>query len=192
MRPRFADRVPPEIRGRSATPRGEQGKPGARCTRSRACRIESMRVSHHRSTGITRPSLRNGFNGFLRALPGDRALLPPSSPRSVLLENLTPASGRQDHTASPSADKRLRLWRRLTSIASLPYVRDDRETPLCVGRDGEDEEVICLGSEPKYFCERGWTGVSVIARRAVNSGYIGPLGAEFLQRLCRPPPYRQI
>jgi hypothetical protein len=25
----------------------------------------------------------------------------------------------------------------LTSTASLPYVRDDRETPLCVGRDGE-------------------------------------------------------
>jgi hypothetical protein len=23
------------------------------------------------------------------------------------------------------------------SIASLPYVRDDRETPLCVGRDDE-------------------------------------------------------
>jgi hypothetical protein len=61
-----------------------------------------------------------------------------------------------------------------------------------VGRDGEDEEVICLGSELKYFCKWGWTGVSVIARRAVNSGYIGPLGAEFLQRLCRPPPYRQI
>jgi hypothetical protein len=28
-----------------------QGKPGARCTRSRACRVESTRVSHHRSTG---------------------------------------------------------------------------------------------------------------------------------------------
>ena len=51
MRPRLAAHVPPEIRGRSATPRGEQGKPGARCTRSRACRIEGMRVSHHRFTG---------------------------------------------------------------------------------------------------------------------------------------------
>jgi hypothetical protein len=27
---------------------------------------------------IARHSPRNGFNGFLRALPGDRALLPPS------------------------------------------------------------------------------------------------------------------
>src|SRR5580693_2281744 len=41
------------------------------------------------------------FYGFLRALPGDRALLPPS-----LADNsadLTPASGCQDHTTSPSA-----------------------------------------------------------------------------------------
>ena len=61
------------------------------------------------SPGSSRHSLRNGFNGFLRALPGDRAFLPPSLrgyPR-----NLTPASGRQDHTTSPSADSRHRLWR---------------------------------------------------------------------------------
>src|SRR3954471_7221443 len=32
--------------------------------------------------------------GLLRALPGDRAFLPPSSLRSFLLKNLTPASGR--------------------------------------------------------------------------------------------------
>ena len=51
MRPRFATHVPQKIRGRSATPRGEQGKPGARCTRSRACVVVSTRVSHHRSTG---------------------------------------------------------------------------------------------------------------------------------------------
>ena len=30
-----------------------------------------------------RHSLRDGFNGFLRALPGDRAFLPPSSARRV-------------------------------------------------------------------------------------------------------------
>src|SRR6202162_5331858 len=65
--------------------------------------VESTRVSHHGHTGNARHSPRNGFNGFLRALPGDRACLPPSPPRSLLLENLTPASGRQDHTTSPSA-----------------------------------------------------------------------------------------
>src|SRR5437868_13547808 len=39
--------------------------------------------------------------GLFRALPGDRAVLPPSL--RCLKRNLTPASGRQDHTALPSA-----------------------------------------------------------------------------------------
>jgi len=59
--------------------------------------------SHHRFGRINRHSLRDGFNGFLRTLPGDRAFLPPSSLRSLLLKNLTSASGGQDHTTSPSA-----------------------------------------------------------------------------------------
>jgi len=41
--------------------------PGARCTRSRACSVESTRVSHDRSTGNIRHFLHDGFNGFLRA-----------------------------------------------------------------------------------------------------------------------------
>src|SRR5260370_36751041 len=55
----------------------------------------------------------NGFNGFLRALPGDRALLPPSPCGLKVLsdpvepneppQDLTPPSSRQDHTTSPSA-----------------------------------------------------------------------------------------
>jgi hypothetical protein len=78
-----------------------QGKPGVRCTRGRAWCVVNTRVSHHRFTGNIRLSPRNGFNGLFRALPGDRALLPPSpADRSA---NLTPASGCQDHTTSPSA-----------------------------------------------------------------------------------------
>src|SRR5450755_1116067 len=108
--------------------------PGAWCARSRACSVESTRVSHHGHTGNTRHSPRNGFNGLLRTLPGDRACLPPSPPRSLLLENLTPASGRQDHTTSPSADKRLR--QRAACVHRIPpHVRDDRETPLVEERN---------------------------------------------------------
>jgi hypothetical protein len=44
----------------------------------------------------------NGFNGFLRALPGDRAFLPPS-PTDHHPISLISASGYQDHTTSPSA-----------------------------------------------------------------------------------------
>jgi hypothetical protein len=79
--------------------------PGAQCTRSRACSVENTRVSHHRSTGITRHSLRDGFNGFFRALPGDRALLPPS-PAKVAFRKLdasVEASGPHDFAVRFSA-----------------------------------------------------------------------------------------
>src|SRR5882724_4974235 len=74
--------------------------------------VERTRVttSTPKSPGIP---ARNGFNGFLRALLGDRALLPPSPCGLKVLsspvepneppQDLTPASRRQDHTTSPSA-----------------------------------------------------------------------------------------
>jgi len=99
-------------------PKRARGMPGARCTRSRAWCVESTRVSHHGCTGSPGIPARNGFNGFLRNLPGDRAFLSPSPPRSLLLENLTPASRRQDHTTSPSASA-LFVKSASASIASL-------------------------------------------------------------------------
>ena len=78
-----------------------QGKPGARCTRGLVCKLhEKKRTRAYRSSGGIRLSLRNGLR-LIRDLPGDRAFLPPSSAR--LSTNLTPASGCQNHTTSPSA-----------------------------------------------------------------------------------------
>jgi hypothetical protein len=92
---------PSENRGRreSRVP----AAPAASCAKCRKHTSSSPQV--HRDT---RPSLRNGFNGFFRALPGDRAFLPPSLAR-IAPRNLTPASGRQDHTTSPSAISNARL-----------------------------------------------------------------------------------
>ena len=59
-----------------------QGMPGARSARSRAWCVVITRVSHRGHAENTRHSLRNGFNGFLRALPGDRACLSPSPVQS--------------------------------------------------------------------------------------------------------------
>jgi hypothetical protein len=56
-----------------------QGMPGAGAPAAARVVVVSTRVSHHEYAGNTRHSPRNGFNGFLRALPGDRACLPPSS-----------------------------------------------------------------------------------------------------------------
>jgi hypothetical protein len=42
-------------------PKRAWGMPGAQCTRSRACSVESTRVSHHGRTGITRHSRTQWF-----------------------------------------------------------------------------------------------------------------------------------
>jgi hypothetical protein len=119
-------------------PKGGAGNAGCPLhPQPRARSVVSTRVSHHGRTGTPGIPARDGFNGFLRALPGDRALLSPSPPRSLLLKNLTPtmeAPGPHDFAVRKLARSSVG---QLTSIASPPYVRDDRETPLCVGRDGE-------------------------------------------------------
>ena len=113
---------PPEIGGRR-----ECRAPGAPAA-SRG--VKNTRVSHHGHTGNARHSPRNGFNGFLRDLPGDRAFLSPSPPRSLLLEGLMPASGHQNHTTLPSADPRARQSRHRRPPHPASVVRDDRDTPL--------------------------------------------------------------
>jgi hypothetical protein len=121
----------------------------------RARSVESTRVSHHEFTGTPGIPARDGVNGFLRALPGDRALLPPSPPRNLLLENLTPASGRQDHTASPSARVRSRQQRRSRPSHPNPTFVTIAKRPSVWAGMGKDVEVICVKSEPKYFCKGG-------------------------------------
>src|SRR6202166_4520666 len=70
--------------------------------------VSCARMHKKTHTSIQVQRTQSGFPcavvyGLFRALPGDRAFLPPSSLRSLLLKNLTPASGRQDHTTLPSA-----------------------------------------------------------------------------------------
>src|SRR5712671_6716463 len=99
--------------------RGERRMPAAPCA---LVVVERTRVTTSTPASPGVPA-RNGFNGFLRALPGDRALLPPSSADMFLSKpgwadlnsaNLTPASGRQDHTTSPYA---------ATSLVRSPFDR---------------------------------------------------------------------
>src|ERR1700691_2232799 len=77
-----------------------QGKPGARCTRSRACSVESTRVSHHRFTGT--PGLPCAMvltvSFVLSRVTGLCC-----HRRLQYSASLTPASRRQDHTTPPSA-----------------------------------------------------------------------------------------
>src|SRR3979409_53683 len=85
--------------------------------------------------------------GLYRALPGDRAFLPPSP--ALLSANLTPASGRQDHTSSPSAYTPF-VYRHIRVHRIPPRGRDDRVSPLSVGRDGESYSLILISEKQKY------------------------------------------
>src|SRR5258707_6324753 len=116
--------------------------------------VERTRVSQV-TPEFTQHSPRNVFNGFLRALPGDRAFLPPSPLRSLLLKNLTPASGRQDHTTLPSASAPFVIGAS-ASTASRPASVTIANRPS-VGRDGKSYSLICISEKQKYFCKRGWT-----------------------------------
>src|SRR5260370_36202958 len=101
--------------------------PGARCTRSLACELNKAHErSRHGHTGTHPAFPAQWFYGLLRALPGDQALLAPSP--ALLLADLTPALGRQNHTTSPSATTPSSLAPP-ASTASRPAFRDVR-TPL--------------------------------------------------------------
>jgi hypothetical protein len=125
----------------------------------RVQRVESTRVVTTGSPGH-RPSLRNGFNGFLRALPGDRALLSPSP--ADISTDLTPASGRQDHTTSPSALAPF-VKGAITSTASHPAFVTIAKRPS--DRDGICLMYCCFYPPAKQNIFRNRTGHK-IAKRA--------------------------
>src|SRR5713101_690145 len=81
------------------SPQKTEGVGNAGCPLHPRPRVHFALVKRTRVTTSTPESpgipARNGFNGFLRALPGDRALLPPSSADMVLS-----APGRADLTSA--------------------------------------------------------------------------------------------
>ena len=113
------------------SPRKTKGRGECRVLNAPAasCVIKTnTRVSHHRSTGITRHSPRNGFTAYFVLSPARSGLFVTVISR-LLGADLTPASRRQDHTTSPSASAPF-----VTCAARVhripPRVRDVRNAPL--------------------------------------------------------------
>jgi hypothetical protein len=70
---------------------------------------------------------------------------------------LTPASGRQDHTTSPSARWRPRLWRHSRpSHPNLTFVTIAKRPFVWAGM-ARDVQVIWVKKEQEYFCKGDWT-----------------------------------
>jgi hypothetical protein len=125
--------------------------PGARRTRSLVCAWGSEYAHEYSQRGHP-ASPRNGLQ-----------LIPRSPRRSGFLvtvisgatsTNLTPASRRQDHTASPSASAPFVIG--TSSVHRIPpRVRDDREPPLRWDETAIICEVIWVGREEEIFLQRG-------------------------------------
>jgi hypothetical protein len=134
MRPSFAKHCPSKTRGR------REDRVRAAPAVSRANAHSKNAHEHTGSAETLRPSLRSGFNGFLRALLGEPGFLATVISGS-LPANLTPASGCQDHTTSPSAASIVVRCAnahptQLRPPHPVPNVHDDREAPLLWARDG--------------------------------------------------------
>src|SRR6202022_4365372 len=100
----------------------------ARCTKENA-------HEHTGSAEAIRHPLRDGFTAYIALSPVTGFLATVVS-RNHLPQNLAPASGRQNHTTSPSASATL-VSRSLRVHRIPPHVRDDREPPLIRVRRAE-------------------------------------------------------
>src|SRR6478672_5843848 len=116
--------------------------PGTQCTRSLVCK-KNKHTSVVTTVTPERPAFpAQWFYGLLRALPGDHAFLTPSP--ALLIANLTPALGRQNHTTSPYASApfvRLALARLTPPRPPHPVPRfvTTRDPPLLPERDGANQ-----------------------------------------------------
>ena len=98
------EKRPSKIRGR-----GECRVPNAPAASCALC-SRSMHTSiHSGGTGNIRHSPRNGFTAYIALSPGTGLFCPRHFRGIVSHETLAPASGRQDHTTSPSASSAARL-----------------------------------------------------------------------------------
>ena len=154
--------------------------PGARCTRSLVCIGRKHTSIHHRYPGtpgipcamvLTVSFVLSPVTGLVCHRHQRMLAVPVRSDRHASA-NLTPASGRQDHTTSPYAATSLvcslgdrsqafrqpalrsrRAQNAAASTASAPRVRDDRDTPLWWGGMRKVLDVIWGEWEQKYFSE---------------------------------------
>ncbi len=148
----------------SFTPSKEsEGAGDAGCTlhpRSRV--LLALKENAHERTGeaeAVRHPLRNGFTAYT-ALSLGTGLSCPHHRRGLrnINADLTPASGRQDHTALPHAKRAVRRSARQRPPHPASYVCDDRDTPLMWRRDGANHTPFLVSEKAKYFSPAHLTG----------------------------------
>jgi hypothetical protein len=108
--------------------------------------------SHHRFAEITRPSLRNGFNGCFVLSPANRAFLPPSPAKVAFreLDTSVGVSGPHDFTVRFRAVRHRHYQR---PPHPDPRFVTLRNAPLWDGTAG-NIEVIWVFGKAEYFAAR--------------------------------------
>ena len=102
-----------------------------------------------------------------------------------IVANLTPASGRQDHTASPSARPRSSASDNECCNVSRPLLPASTfvtiaKRPFYTRRDARQRKLICGEGKAQHFWREGWTGqirLMRLAKSAFVSGGICPPAA---------------
>jgi hypothetical protein len=84
----------------------------------------------------------------------------------IIAANLTPASGCQDHTTSPSAISAVRLRPHRVHRIPQPTFVTIAKRPSDRVRDGTDVDLIWVAREAKYFSQGDWTGQINLIRLA--------------------------
>jgi hypothetical protein len=160
--------------------RGERRMPNAPAASCAIVVIERTRVTTSTPESPDVPA-RNGFTAYF-VLSSVTGLFCHRHQRIMVLSkpgradstsaNLTPASGRQDHTTSPYAAtslvRSLLIAHRLITRPAIPSrarrcrvhrnpprVRDDGQRPSCGVGWRQFVEMICPTGEAKYFCKGG-------------------------------------
>ena len=174
-----------------------QGMPGAQphpqpCVRKvKAHKLKSPQVGRNIPAFPAR-----WFYGLCRALPGDRACLPPSQ------ATMDKHRRQLDASVGASGPPGFAVCNNLTRLLKLrhpphpaPNVRDDGETPLFRVRDGIALLLFLANQKAKYFFAKDWTDAQIRSmriyqqrharmfkrlrcRRATIGCYVGPLSSS--------------
>src|SRR4030088_1631708 len=148
----------------------------AKCSKAHECR-------HHGHTGFTRHSLRNGFNGLSRALPGDEFVTVISGLRDCLspvgptrLRKFNTSNGCQDHTALPSAAIVVRLRAVDRSRAFRQPALRSRHTPNAAASTASHPASVTIAIRPSggrdgegSRTDLGQTGTGIFLETGLDS-----------------------
>ena len=161
--------------------------PAAWCAHSGSLSLHTS--IHSGGTGNIRHSPRSSLRLIPRSPRGPIAFLTPSSGRRFRVSsNLTPAKGRQNHTASPSASRPRSSVALLASTAPRPTFRDDLAvTPLCPGRDAQRKTHVSEKRKQNIFHGRAGQEFAGRARRA-NHLMCNEREQAAAQRFLEPAP----